>query len=412
MDAADDHDDDEFKPPLPMEDRLWRHPSEVAAEHRATADLQAVEARNAEVTVSTLRTPWRQGVALASLGAIGGALIVTGLFLTLGSTTAASPTAAETTFSTLALDPIVPVTRQVASDRWPAEVVSSTQSGVVRLDATTDGATTTGSAVSFRSDGLLLTSHQLVADAGRIDVVMADGSQHEGAVLGTDAISGLAVVKIDHHDIPTAPLAIFKRPVDIGDYTVAVAGLAPAESLELVRLSARAVNVPLDENHNLHGLLQLDGGMPEGASGGAVVDDAGAVIGIIIDMDTTNATYAVPIGYARKIADDLVRYGQAKHPWLGIKGVDLSDTHAAELGVDGAIRVTAVIEDSPAAEAGVRKGDVIVAIDDDDVLSMSELILELRNHPPGDDIIIEIRRDGVAAQKPTVLAVRHVGNST
>lgn len=403
-------DDEEFRPPLPMEDRLWRHPSEMGA-------AAAVAAPAGEPVVSIFRTPWRQGLALASIGAIGGALVVAGLFLTLGGAAPVPTEPAPNTITTVALPAISPLQRTVDADRWPAEVVTRAQPGVARIAVERDDSIVVGSGVVFRSDGLLMTSHDLVAGGGAVTVSLADGTNHPGQVLGVDSISGLAVVLVDHHDLPTAPLAIVMPAPEVGDYTVALGGLAAVDGLSLVRLSATAVDVAIDNSQRLHGLLQLDGGAPAGSSGGGVIDDAGAVIGIIVDVGTDNATYAVPIGYARKIAEDILRYGEAKHAWLGIKGVDHtpepSDSAAWSSASDAAaVRIASVIEGSPAARSSLQKGDLIVGIDGKEVVSMTELVLELRNHPPGDDIEIRFLRDDIAFRVTVELVVRQVGDTT
>ena len=117
-----------------------------------------------------------------------------------------------------------------------------------------------------------------------------------------------------------------------------------------------------------------------------MVNDAGVVIGIVVDVGSEHATHAVPIAYARQIAEDFINYGHAKHSWLGIKGVDLEADVATDLAVDGGVRITGVIEGSPAHDAGLRKGDVITGFDGQTVLSMTELILELRRNPPGYEV--------------------------
>ncbi len=376
---------------------MWRHPSEVGAAGRARAT----------VSVSTVRTSWKHAVALASLGALGGAIVVAGLFLTLGGEEPVEP-AAEPIVSTLALDPMVPIERPIEASRWPVAVAAAVQPGIAQVVATGPDAERVGSGVLFRSDGLLLSSYDLVDGANEIRILLHDGSKHDADLVGVDHISGLAVLRVEETDVPTARLAIIKQPPEVGDYAVAVAGKAGPDSFERAAISSTSVNVPVDEQRRLHGLIQLDDGMPVNGSGGGVVDDSGAVIGIIVDVDTRNATYAVPIGYARKVAEDMIRYGEARHPWLGIRGVDLGDEGRRDNELDGAVRVTNVLAGSPAHGADLRKGDIITAIDHTPVLSMSELILELRKHPPGDSISVSLLRSEQAREVQLELAVRAV----
>ncbi|MFV2040316.1 MAG: S1C family serine protease, partial [Acidimicrobiales bacterium] len=133
---------------------------------------------------------------------------------------------------------------------------------------------------------------------------------------------------------------------------------------------------------------------------------------IMVDVGAQNATYAVPIGYARKIAADIVKYGNGQHAWLGIKGVDFSGQTATDMGLAGAVRIQNVLTDSPAHIAGLQKGDIVVAVDSEPVTSMTELILELRRHPPGDSVDVSLLRGGSQLQKVVELQTRAVSNAT
>ncbi|MEM7286898.1 MAG: PDZ domain-containing protein [Actinomycetota bacterium] len=405
--AEDREDGTEFRPPLPREDRLWRHPSEMAAEQRAATPAEPM------VHVSTVRTPWRQAAGLAAVGAIGGAMVVAGLFLTLGSSpaTVAAP-AAGSDFSTLvAFDPVVPVPRSVPVDEWAQVVTGPVEDAVVEIHR--DGAHV-GAGVLIRSDGVILTSRTVVDGADEVAVRMHDGAIHAGAVLGQDKISGLAAVSIDHPDTPTAPLGIFVKRPQVGDFAVAVPAIIDAVPGDMAprTIAATSMNVPIADDLHLHGLIQLDGPAAEFTAGGPMVNDAGVVIGIVVDVGSEHATHAVPIAYARQIAEDFINYGTAKHSWLGIKGVDLDRDMATDLAVDGGVRVTSIIEGSPAHGAGLRKGDVITGFDGKTVLSMSELILELRRNPPGHEVEVRYLR----AERPRMLTLtvttRHVGDTT
>lgn len=398
-----------FRAPLPREDRLWRHPSELAAEQRAIADTAAAEP---VVHVATVRTSRRHAAAMAAVGALGGAIVVTGLFLTLGSSTAPTVEAAGPNVSTLvAFNPLVPVPRAVPEEEWPGAVTARVADAVVEMHA--DG-THVGAGVLIRNDGVILTSRSVVDGADEIVVRLHDGSSHPGTVLGQDAISGLAAVSIDHQDTPTAPLGIFIEQLRVGDVAVAVPALAdgvPAD-VEPAAVAATSMNVPVADERHLHGLIQLDGPPARLTTGGPMVNGAGVVVGIVLEVGSEHATHAVPIGYARQIAEDFITYGHAKHSWLGIKGVDLDADAATDIGVDGGVRITGVIEGSPAHSAGLRKGDVITGFDGATVLSMTELILELRRNPPGYEVELRYLRAEQPRMLTLTVATRHVDDTT
>lgn len=391
--------EDEYRPPLPMEDRLWRHPSEVAAEERAAAF---------SVTTTTITTSWKHALGMATVGALGGALVVTGLFLTLAGNP--EPAEGKTILSIIALDPVMPNEQFVDDDEWADMVVAAVKPGVVEISVSGADGRTTGSGVLIRNDGVLLTSHDLVSNAESVSVVLSDSREFDGTVLGRDRISGLAVVSIPASDTPTAPLAIPKPRPNLGDYAIAVAAPTNAGTLSRSSITATAANVPVRPDQDLHGVLQTDEGMPLNGSGGPLVDNTGAVIGIVVRTGSENATFAVPIGYARKIAEDIIRYGQAEHSWLGIKGVD----HDTELpsAPNGGVRITSVIETSPADRAQLHKGDIITTIDDIEVVSMSELILELRRHPPESDVQLRFIRDGAPFRVTIAVVGRNVSDTT
>ena len=271
-----------------------------------------------------------------------------------------------------------------------------------------------GAGVFIRNDGVILTSRSVVDGDDEVVVRMHDGSLHTATVLGQDKISGLAAVSIGHPDTPTAPLGIFVEQLQVGDVAVAVPALIDGlpQDMEPRTIAATSINVPVSEDRSLHGLIQLDGPASDLAAGGPMVNGAGVVVGIVVEVGSEHATHAVPIAYARQIAEDFINYGHAKHSWLGIKGVDLDLDIAADLDIDGGVRVTGIIEGSPADLAGLRKGDVITAFDGATVLSMTELILELRRNPPGDEVEIRYLRAEAPKMLTLTVATRHVGDTT
>lgn len=374
---------------------MWRHPAEVAAGLRAAATAGTVTTE-----VSTLQTPLRHAVALAALGAVGGAMVVTGLFLTLGGAAAGVAPASVAT-EVVAVQPVVPVPRSLPAAEWPAAVTSKVAPAVVEVNA--DGRT--GSAVAFKSDGYLLTSADLVGESAEVSVSV-DGEQLSARVLGTDALSGLSVLEVDDREFPSAPLALFNAP-EVGEPAVALAaGIDPAD-LEMGTLTSTTGRIRVAADRSLHGVLELDAALHDDASGGALVDATGAVIGIVVDAGSTTATHAVPVAWARKIADDIMVWGEGRHPWLGITGIDLDADERTRYGVEaGGIRVETVIADGPAANAGIRRGDILTGLGTTPLTSMSDLILELRRHPVEASLSLRYRRDGTAGETTVSLGVR------
>jgi S1-C subfamily serine protease len=111
--------------------------------------------------------------------------------------------------------------------------------------------------------------------------------------------------------------------------------------------------------------------------------------------------YAIPVDIVRAVADDIIATGSARHSWLGVEGADLDPVNAKDMGITGGAKVTRVVDNSPASIAGLQSDDIITALDDSKVASMSAFVVALRGHHPGDSITLQIMR-GTTPQTMTV----------
>ncbi len=322
------------------------------------------------------------------MGALGGALIVTGVFLIVDASDA--PT--EPVTRAFALDPVVPVPIFVDADDWPTKVTEQTRRGIAVISATRDSEVYVGSGVAYRSDGMFLTSSDLVEGLDEVMVTTSDSERHVGTVVGSDEISGLAVVRIEEVDQPIVHLDIWSKPT-VGQYAVVLSGSVDPSDLAMTTITELQVQVRREPGLSLHGMIELAGPIPPGGDGAAVVDTKGAVIAISLDSDWANASHAVPITFARKIADDISKSGTGRHPWIGVRGIDLGIEDQIELGIVGGVELTDVIGE-PAQDAGLRKGDIIVAVDGERVGSFTDLVLMLRQFVPGNRLALDFERDG------------------
>ncbi len=287
-----------------------------------------------------------------------------------------------------ALEPVV----QIAEDVSPA---------IVRIDVSGDRSGT-GSGVVFRDDGYLLTNSHVVEGAQRIQVVLADGSERRGTLVGADRLTDVAVVKMD--GAGPFPVAVLGSAASlrVGQAAVAIGsplGLIGGSSVTTGVVSALGRSVPTPEGPPLLDMIQTDAAIAPGSSGGALLDGKGSVIGIttaiaVSDAGAEGLGFATPIDIARSVADDIITTGQAVHVWLGIEGRDLDSTSAETRGLDGGAVVVDVVENSPASTAGLTADDVIVAISGKPVMSMSALVIALREREPGERIDLEVVRQG------------------
>ncbi len=393
-----DHDstDDpiEFRPPLPPEDRIWRHPSEVAA-----PAAREPESPGAGVPSS------RNTVVLATAAALIGATLSIGLVAALGG----FATRTRVVERQVAIQP---VTSSVGDDGIHA-ITERTSPSVAGVYISRGDARVTGTAIVIRSDGHLLTTAALVADADAIEVRLKGWPMTPAEVVGVDEATDLAVLRIDADDLEPAPLgtaagvrvgheAIVMGHTDGGDW---------GASIDRTVVSALGRRLRTPEGSVLHGMILLDDPPAVDARGGPLLDASGAVIGIASGMpaaDDRERAYgvAMPIDLAVHAADQLIEYGRVRHVWLGIEGIDLDPSAAAGMGLSGGAKVEDVLEDSPAAAAGLTPGDVVVGIDDAVIGSMSQLIAELRGRAPGDAVILHVRRGDGVVEMTAALAER------
>ena len=405
-------DGDDLVPPLPPEDRLWRHPSEMGAAALASPVAVAPVARSARPT-----SPWLVGAVDGITGAVATLAVVvafggfddgTGVERTVVERVAVAPTA---TLPVSIDDPlggneavaaltagIAPALARVEGTRAPAE------------DSTTVS-TTTGSAVVFRDDGYLLTSADLVDHSVAVAVILGDGAPRDGRVVGTDPLTDVAVVQIEAERLPTAvlgsveDLAVGQPALIVG--SAGGSGDGPAVTSGIVSALGRSLPPATAGAPTRHDLIQTDAALDPTATGGALIDRRGALVGITThppDETTGGLSFAIPIDTARAIATEIILTGTVHHAWLGIEGSDVEARTADDLQLDGGAQVAAVAEGSPADEAGLAPDDVITSVDAASVTSMADLVVELRRHEPGATILIAFVRDG----RPG-FAVAHLG---
>ncbi|MSO87047.1 MAG: PDZ domain-containing protein [Acidimicrobiia bacterium] len=386
MPPHDDSDDGGgFDPPLPPEDRLWRHPSEMAGAG-APGPGSPVQGH----TPAARRVIWSTAIGAGVAGAALtlGVLAITGTF---------SGAVAEHVVEKVAVSPVVssPLLRD---DRGVTVVAERLGPALARLVLTQPEGPTTGTAVIIRSDGMLVTSARLIGDAEAIEVVLADGRRFEGQVRGLDSFTDVAVVQIAATDLPVAILGSSTDLV-VGAPSVAIGSALESGSAPWVSsgvISALERRIPVGEE-SLHGMIQADTPIGATGGGGALVDANGSVIGILAPIgtaETTGFAFATPINLVGRVAAQLMTYGHAIHGWLGINCTDSSAATTLALDIDGGAEILGVRTESPAALAGLRAKDTITEIDGEPMESASSIVVAVRDHRPGDEIALGYWRDG------------------
>jgi len=270
-----------------------------------------------------------------------------------------------------------------------------------------------GSGVIVTRDGYILTTSHLVAGANELGVTLQDGRDFNAKLIGADAKSDIAVIKIDAHDLPTVTLAD-SRSVQVGDLVLAIGhpfGVGQTVTHGIVSATDRG-GMGIEESESL---IQTDAPINPGNSGGALVDINGQLIGIntaILSSSGGNLGigFAVPSEVARRAMTDLVTYGYVVRGYLGVETQDLTQGLAKEFKLHGTsgVLVGGVAHNGPADQAGIQVGDVITRFDGMEVHDSRQLKLSAANTKPGQTVPVEVLRDG--SVRPLRVTIRHASN--
>ena len=350
----------------------------------------------------TNRTVW----VAAVVAALGASVLSTGLVIALGGVRTREH-AADQTITTIASPPatVVELVVGIAERARPA---------IVQIRANRPGSGASGSGIIYRPDGHVITNHHVVDGATTINVVMPNGRELPAKLIGSDADTDTAVVKVDGGPFPAADLGT-AATLKVGQTAVAMGSplaLAGGPSVTVGVISAlhRTVRTR-GSTQPLHDMIQTDAPISPGSSGGALLDGNGRVIGIttavaISDVGPEGLGFATSIDVARSIADELITSGKATHSWIGIEGADLDGSTAHDLNLDGGARVRSVRDDGPAQKAGLAADDIIVGLGGKPVGSMGALVAALRQFRPGDTVSVDIVRNRERSTKSMVLVER------
>jgi len=281
-----------------------------------------------------------------------------------------------------------------------------------------------GSGVIVDPNGLIITNNHVVAQADEIKVLLGDKREFKGKVVGTDPKTDIAVVRIDAKDLPTIPWGDSDK-LQVGEYVLAIGnpfGLNQTVTMGIVSAVGRA-NVGIAEYEDF---IQTDAAINPGNSGGALVNVRGELIGINTAIFTQSGGYmgvgfAVPSAMAKSVMDNLVKTGKVVRGWLGVSIQGITPELAKQFSLQeakGAL-VTDVLENSPAAKAGLQQGDVIVSFDGKPVEDPGSLRNHVAETGIGKKVKIGIVRDKkqqdlevVIAEQPKEMAQKGTGESS
>jgi len=268
-----------------------------------------------------------------------------------------------------------------------------------------------GSGVIVTGQGYLLTNHHVVDGASDIEVQLADGRQATARMVGSDAETDIAVLKIDLDNLPVMALGD-ARALQVGDAVLAIGN--PFDVGQTVTAGiVSALNRFRFGNSPLQNFIQTDAAINPGNSGGALVDSAGRLVGIntaIFSQGGGNLGigFAVPVDIARQVMEQLVSAGKVQRGWIGVEPRDLSADMAESLNlpVKAGVLITGVLQEGPAARGGVRPGDVVVQVGDSAVSTTGELLAAVAALAPGAKARLKVQRGGQAVELDVQVADR------
>ena len=284
-----------------------------------------------------------------------------------------------------------------------------------------------GSGFVWSAEGHVVTNHHVIASADRVTVIFADGAEFEAKVVGSDAGSDLAILKIDTagRSFPALEMGD-SGALRVGQLSLAI-GNPFGQEFTMSRgiVSALGRAMPGVDGFANSQIIQTDTHINPGNSGGPLLDRHGDVIGITAQIISNSGSsagvgFAIPINTAKRIVPELIAYGAYQHAYMGINGASLNDKLAQANGLSTDTRgtlIVGIVEGGPAHEAGLVAsaettrldgldypvgGDVITGLDGTLVDSLNDLITYLsENNRPGDKLSVELLRDG----EPTTVEV-------
>lgn len=258
-----------------------------------------------------------------------------------------------------------------------------------------------GSGVIISPEGYIVTNNHVVQDATDITVTLNDKRVYVATVVGTDPSTDLALIKIEEKGLPFLTWGNSDN-VKIGEWVLAVGNpfnLTSTVTAGIVSAKARNINI-LGSQGAIESFIQTDAAVNSGNSGGALVNTSGELIGINAAIASgtgyyTGYSFAIPVNIVRKVVDDFMKFGKIQRAYMGVYYREIDDQFAREKGFTDlrGVYIEDVVEGGSAALAGIRKGDVIIRIDNHPINGKSELMEVIGQKNPGDKVTVIVSRD-------------------
>lgn len=264
-----------------------------------------------------------------------------------------------------------------------------------------------GSGVLISDDGYIVTNNHVVDGADEVNVTLANNKSYPAKIVGIDPNTDLAVIKINATGLPYL-LYGNSDEVNVGQWVLAIGyplNLDATVTAGIVSAKARTIGINTSSNRKaIESFIQTDAAVNQGNSGGALINTAGELVGINSAIASPTGayagySYAIPVNLVKKVVNDLLKYGNVQRAYLGIEYIDparATDQEKEDLNITSGMTsavVNNVTSTGAASAAGIRRGDVITAINGTATPTISEMMEQVARYKPGDKITIGYLRD-------------------
>lgn len=328
-------------------------------------------------------------LALFLTGVIGGPSASTGSTVSSGGSSSSNGT--------------INITSSDTSASTAEAVAAKAMPSVVSVNVTTDSGQGLGSGVILDTDGDIITNYHVIDGATSVSVTI-DGKSYEASVVGSDSSSDLAVIKADLNGDSVTPIEVGdSSQLNVGSWVMTIGspfGLDQSVSEGIVSALYRNELLQSSSGDTIYtNLIQVDAAINPGNSGGALVNDQGQLVGISTLYSSSTESFAgigfaIPGNYAVQIANKIISGQEVTHAYIGLsmQTVNAQNARSNGLSVNQGAYVAEVVSGSPADEAGIEKGDIIVAMDGEEITSADGMVLAVRSHDIGDTVTVTVVR--------------------
>jgi S1-C subfamily serine protease len=265
-----------------------------------------------------------------------------------------------------------------------------------------------GSGVVVRSDGYIITNAHVIKDARKITATLADGTELKADIVGSDEETDIAVIKVNKRTLIPAPISK-TGTTQVGSTVIAIGSpweLDQSVTSGIVSALHRKISVPTVNGEKFYpNLIQTDAAINPGSSGGALSDENGNLIGINTLIYSQSGGYegvsfAIPIEQALETAKQIIDKGKVSHPYIGIIGQDVTEDIAKRYNLMNpkGVLLADVASNGSAAEAGLKKGDIVVGIEGTKIKNMDDVVASVQSHKIGEKIEVEFIRSKIKKQ--------------